>query len=192
MMNLLPPDDKRQLAAARTNTLLARYSVLMAISIAILALEVVGMNLVVDAGTAQNQATILENEQKTAAYAPTKREAELFNSNLSTAKYILGKQVPYTSLIFTLANSLPAGTTLDTMMLDPATFGAPGLLTINTKSYDKAIEAKTALQNAKVNDSTPLFTSVSFQSVASNENDTTGYPFTAVFNVTYSKGALVQ
>jgi hypothetical protein len=67
MINLLPPDDKKQLAAARTNTLLARYSVLLSIIVVFLALEVVGMYLVVDAGTAQNESIIAENEKKTAA-----------------------------------------------------------------------------------------------------------------------------
>lgn len=192
MINLLPPNDKKQLAAARTNTLLARYSVLLAVIVAFLALEVVGMYFVVDAGTAQSQATINENGQKTSSYSSTKQQAEVFTSNLATAKYILDKQAPYTTLIFTLAGSLPSGSVLDTVSLDPATFGTPIALTVKTKSYDKSIEVKTALQNAKVNGTVPLFSSVSFQSVAASEGESTPYKYTAVFNVIYSKEALTQ
>lgn len=192
MINLLPPEEKRQLAAARTNTLLARYSVLTAIIVGLLALEIVGMYFFVDAGTAQNEATIQENEQKTASFSDTKRESEAFTANLATAKYILGKQVPYTSLIFALAGSLPEGSVIDTVALDPATFGTPTTLTVKTTSYNKAISVKTSLQDAKFNKSTPLFSSVSFQSVSSSEDTTTPYRYTAIFNVTYSKELLSQ
>lgn len=190
MINLLPPDDKKQLAAARTNTLLARYSVLLSIIVVFLALEVVGMYLVVDASTAQNESIIAENEQKTAAYASTKQQAAVFSSNLATAKYILGKQAPYTRLIFALSTSLPEGSVLDTMALDPTTFGTPTTLTVKTQSYNKAVEVKAALQNAKINGKTPLFTSVSFQSLSASEELTSQYRFTAILNVTYSKEAL--
>ena len=192
MINLLPLEDKRQLAAARTNTLLLRYSVLLAIVIVLLVLETAGMYFVLDAGTAQNKATIAENQQKTAAYADTKREADALTANLATAKYILGRQVPYTDLILTIANSLPQGSTLDTLALDPATFDTPTSLTVKITSYGKSIEVKSALQNAKLKGTTPVFSSVSFQSVAANNDTNTPYGFTATYHVTYSKAVLAQ
>ncbi len=192
MINLLPPEEKRQLAAARTNTLLLRYSVLLSIVIVFLAFEALGMYFVVDAGTAQNKTTIEENKQKTTAYATTQQEATTFASNLATAKYILGRQVPYTSLIFKIANSLPQGSVLSTLALDPATFDTPTMLTVNTTSYSKSIEVKAALQNAKLNDTTPLFSSVSFQSVAASSDASSPYGFIATYNVTYSKAVLAQ
>ncbi len=189
MINLLPPEDRRQLAAARTNTLLLRYSVLLGAFIGILILELVGMFVVVNMGKSQNEATIRDNQTKTATYASVQQQADAFRTNLSTAKYILDKQVPYTTLILTLANNLPSGAVIDRLTLDPATFGTPTTLNVMTTSYSRAIEVKTALQNAKVNGKTPLFSSVSFQSVASTENKTS-YPYTAIYNVTYSKAAL--
>lgn len=192
MINLLPQEEKRQLAAARTNTLLLRYSILLSVIIVFLAFETLGMYFVVDAGTAQNKATIEENKQRTAAYATTKQEADTLTTNLATAKYILGKQAPYTELILTLANSLPQGSVLDVLALDPATFDTPTTLTINTTSYSKSIEVKTALQNAKLNGKTPLFSSVSFESVSASADSNTPYGFTANYNVTYSKAVLAQ
>ncbi len=191
MINLLPPDDKKQLNAARTNSLLLRYSVLLGMFVVLLAVEVVGMTFAVDLGKSQNEAVIADNEQKTASYAATKLKAEEFRSNLATAKYILDKQVPYTALIFALAGSLPEGAVINTLSIDPASFGTPTTITVNTTSYQKAIDVKTALQNATVGESTPLFTSVSFQSVASSES-AGSYPFTAIYNITYSKAALTS
>lgn len=191
MINLLPPDDKKQLVASRTNSLLLRYSILLGVFVAVLAIEIVGMTFVVDLGKSQNEAVIQENEVKTARYAATRQKAEAFRSNLATAKYILDKQVPYTTLIFALAGSLPAGAVINTLSIDPATFGTSTTITVNTTSYQKAIDVKNSLQNAKVNNTTPLFTSVSFQSVAASES-ASNYPYTAVYNITYSKAALTQ
>jgi hypothetical protein len=87
-----------------------------------------------------------------------------------------------------LANNLPDGSAVDQLTIDPATFGTSTTLTIKTVSYEKSIEVKNALTNAKINGK-PLFTSVSFQSVATSEA-ASNYPLTALYNVTYSKDIL--
>ena len=109
MINLLPPEEKRLLAAARTNTLLLRYSMLTLSVVCLLVLEVIGMNLVVDASSVQNKAIIAENEKKTADYSKEKKQADQFTADLKIAKSILSKQISYTTLIFTVANCLPQG-----------------------------------------------------------------------------------
>lgn len=191
MINLMPFEDRRQLAAARTNTLLLRYVILMGMFIAFLAIEMVAVYFIVSAGKANNELVIQENEAKTVEFTDVKQQATLFRSNLATAKYILGKQVPYTTLMLTLANNLPEGAVLEKLSIDPATFDTPTTLSVKTTSYDRAVQVKTALQNAKVND-VPLFSSVSFQSVSNSEGDKTSHPYTAIYNVTYSKKVLTQ
>lgn len=190
MINLLPPEDQRQLAAARTNTLLLRYTILLGVFVIVLVMEILAVYVVVNIGKTQNQNTISENDTKAASYASIKQQSDTFRSNLATAKYILDKQVPYTTLMLALSQNLPSGAVIDKLSIDPATFGTPTTLTVRTTSYDKAIAVKTSLQNAKVG-STALFTSVSFDSVSSGDAQSS-FPFTAVFNVTYSKAALAQ
>ena len=191
MINLMPRDDRRQLAAARTNSLLLRYVILMGIFIAFLVVEMVAVYFIVSAGKANNELIIQENEAKTVEYTDVKQQAALFRSNLATAKYILGKQVPYTTLMLALANNLPEGAILEKLSIDPATFDTPTTLSVKTVSYDRSVQVKTALQNAKINN-TPLFSSVSFQSDSTSEADKSSYPYTAVYNVTYSKKVLTQ
>ncbi len=192
MINLLPPEEKRQLTAARANTLLLRYSVLLGIIVAALAIESTGMTIIVDMGKSQNEAIIQENEAKTASYSKIKQQATAFKSNLATAKYILNKQVPYTDLIFALARALPQGSVIDTVSIDPASFGTPTTLIVRTTSYQKAIDVKSSLQNAKTNQDTPLFSSVSFVSVDATTESGSSYGFTATYNIVYSKAALTQ
>ena len=190
MINLLPAEDQRQLAAARTNTLLLRYTILLGIFVVMLAIEILGVYVVVNIGKTQNETTISENNAKASSYASTKQQADTFRSNLATAKIILDKQVPYTALMLSLSQNLPSGSIIDKLSIDPTSFGTPTVLTVKTTSYDKAIAVKTSLQNALVG-SQPLFESVSFQSVSAGDPKA-AYPFTAIYNVTYSKKALTQ
>ena len=66
MINLLPPDDKKQLIASRTNSLLLRYTILLGVIVAVLAVEIAGMSFIVDLGKSQNETVIQDNEAKTA------------------------------------------------------------------------------------------------------------------------------
>lgn len=192
MINLLAPTERRQLAAARTNTILFRYVIFLIIVLAFLCIEMAAMYFVVNTEKQRNEQIIAENEQKAAKYSDTKKEVDSFRSNLSTAKYILSKQVPHTALILTLANNLPADTVIDKVSIDPATFGTPTVLTVKMKSYDQAIKVKTALQETMF-EKKPLFSSVSFQSVTTGENkegQSSTYPVTATYNITYSKAVI--
>ena len=66
MINLMPSNDRRQLTAARTNTLLLRYVILMGVFAALLVMELVAVYFIVSIGRANNEQTIRENETKTA------------------------------------------------------------------------------------------------------------------------------
>lgn len=190
MINLLSANDQRQLAAARTNTLLLRYTILLGVFVVILVAEILGVYIIMNVGKIQNQATIQDNNSKAAGYTAVKKQADAFRTDLATAKYILDKQVPYTTLMLTIAQNLPHGAILGKLTIDPTTFGTPTTFTVNANSYDATIGVKTALQNTKIND-VPLFSSVSFQSVSVDENRASN-PYTAIYNVVYSKAVLAQ
>lgn len=191
MINLLAPEDRRQLSAARTNSLLLRYTILLSIVIGVLVIEMVGTAIFLNLEKARNEAIVADNETKTASYASVKQQAEEFQGNLATAKYILGKQIPYTTLILTLANNLPSNAVLDKLTIDPATFGESSTLTVQTVSYKRAVDVKTALQDIKVND-VPLFDSVSFSSITASTDKTAKYEYTAVYQVVYAQEVLKQ
>ena len=186
MINLLPPEDKKQLAAARTNTLLRRYVFLLAVVVAVLAMEMTGVYLFLGADKQHSETAILENSRKTAEYSQTQAAAAKFKSDLSTAKFILDKQTDYISLITGVARALPAGAVLETLSLNPDTFGTPTTLTIHTNSYSLAIDVKKDLQKSG------LFSDVSFLSVSKDEAADNPRPYTAVYNVTFSKEPKVQ
>lgn len=181
MMNLLPPEEQRQLRAARANSLLLRYVILLFVVAGFLSLSVAVTYFYLTSTITSADEAIAENQAKVSGYQDVKKSAETFRSNLTTAKQILNNEVTYTTFILKLASLMPAGTVLDKLALDSQTFGTATTLSASAKTYDDAIELKDALQ------ASALFEEVSFQSIVTNSNQN-GYPLTITFNVTFKKG----
>ncbi|NCU37782.1 hypothetical protein EOL96_01820 [Candidatus Saccharibacteria bacterium] len=183
MINLLPSEDRKQLAAARTNTLFRRYVFLLVIVVATLIVEMGGVYLFINTDIARNEAIIAENKVKTEDYRQVEIQAAKFRSDLATAEFILNKQIPYTKLILGVARVLPDGARLDSLALNPELFGEPTTLVVRTESSALALEVKSRLQTSS------MFSDVSFQTLARNEEGENG-AHTATYNVTFSKEVL--
>ncbi len=184
MINLLPPEDKRQLQAARTNTLLIRYNIALIVSVAFLGMAMGVVYVYLGNTKASSEQIINENTAKASGYSAVASQAELFRSNLSIAKQILGNEVTYSKVILSIASLLPAGTTLDKLALDSGTFGTPTTLSAQAKSYESALELKNSFQKSS------LFSDVHFQSITSNTGTGAGvYPYTVNLDVTIKKDA---
>lgn len=185
MINLLPPNTKHQLHAARSNTLLLRYNILLAV-IVVLALLAVGFTyLYLSQEKARAEQSIVDSSSRLAAYRDIEKEASEFRANLSTAKAILSGETAYTQTILRIAKLIPSGVILSELNLDPTTFGASTTLNARAKSTNDAIRLKDSLQNSD------LFTNVSFQTVSSADQGG-GYPITVTMNATIDKKALAS
>ncbi len=183
MINLLPPDDRKQLAAARTNSLLIRYVFLLGVFFVILLLEIAFTYVLLDNDQVRYQATIDENNTKNVAYLPVKRNEEQFRSNLATAKVILSQQIPYTDIIIKIAQALPTGVTIDHLTLDPTTFGQETQVSVKAASYGELIATKTKLQNSNV------VSDVQFQDITAG---TGTEQYKATLKLKFNKELLVQ
>lgn len=183
MINLLPSDEKRQLRAARTNTLLIRYNIFFLGAIAFMGLAV-GVTFIFLTNTKANaEHTIAENESKVGQYAGIDTEARQFRKNLVTAKQILDNQATYSTVILDVAHLLPSGVVLQNLNLDAQTFGTPMTLIAQAKSYDNALALKESFEKS------PLFSDVHFESIATSTTPTDGYPITVNLSVTIKKDA---
>lgn len=188
MINLLPAEDQRQLAAAQTNTLLLRYLVLLPIVILLLIAEMGAIYLVMNTTQNNNRQTIADNESKAAQYDQLKTEASDFRTNLRTAKSILDTQVPYSDILTSIAQVLPDGASLETFLLDSTTLTTPTTtFKVRVQSYPQAVEVKNQLQNAKINDEN-VFTDVNILETSHVLGDDDHYE--ATYNVTFSKEIL--
>lgn len=193
MINLMPPDNRKQLAASRANSIILRYILLMSIVIAVVVVEVALVYLMLRNEKGLHEQAIADSDKQAAAYMSIQNDAETFKKNLAISKYILDRQIPYTDLIFAVANALPEGATIDTLSLVPTSFGTPTTMTVNISGgYNMAIAVKSALQQAKYKNRLLFGDSVSFVSLSSPESDSGKQSSTAVYNITYSKSILLQ
>jgi Tfp pilus assembly protein PilN len=181
MINLLPNEDKRQIRAARSNTLLLRYNFLILGVAVIAAFAIGGVYIYLSNSKAASETTIAKNKDRASGFDATANEASTFRANLSTAKQIMDREVVYTKVVLQLAKALPPGTVLQSLSLDASTFGTPTVLVAKTKTTDNAIALKDALQKSGI------FTDVHFDSLVAQDNGP--YFFTANFSVTFKKDA---
>lgn len=182
MIDLLPPEEKRQLRAARSNTLLIRYNLLLLGAVAFLGLAF-GVTYVYLRNTKNNaEQTITQNNAKVGSYAAVTTQAQEFRTNLAIAKQILNQEVTYTKVILAIAKLLPSGVILQNISLDSQTFGTETTLTAQAKDYASALALKDSFQQS------PLFSDVHFESITTT--GTSGrYPITVSLNVTIKKDA---
>lgn len=181
MINLLPPETKRQLSAARTNRLLLRYNVMLLAALAFLIAAIAFVYIYLVNAQSSAEAAIVYNKSKVSGYSAVETEATQFRQTLTTDKQILDNDVAYTKVILAISGVLPRGVVLDTLSLDSKTFGTPTVLTANVKDYSTALRLKTALQ------SSAIFSDVSIQSISSGNNGS--YPITVALSVTIKKDA---
>lgn len=186
MINLLPPEQKRQIIAGQSNTLLLRYCTL-SIALTILIFAMAGaIYLVLMNSMRMAENTIASGNEKSLAYQKDETEANEFKKNLATAKAILDKEVTYSLVAVRIANSLPPNIVINSLQLDSSTFGQPVTLEASGKTYSDAISLKTALEKSS------YFNNVFLESVSeqsnSSESERPPYPVNISINVTIDPG----
>lgn len=188
MINLMSPEAKRQINAAHTNSILVKYVIALPIIILVIMLEIAALYIVLMAGQNVDKQTMEENSQKAAEYSKVKSEAETFKSNLAVAKYILDTQAPYTAILSSISAEIPGGAGIQSITIDPNTFGSPTQMQLRVSSHEQAIEVKNKLQSAKVKDDA-LFDDIKLESTTYVDSDDQTY-FLATYLATFSKGVL--
>lgn len=163
MINLLPPQEKKQIQAAQANVLLWRYSVVTLLLAGLLAAFVVIVFIILGADRANSEAELKRSEEHSQKYRDVQQQVTTFSNDLKTAKAILQKDVRYSQIAMKIGNVIPAGITLQTLTLDAATFDKPTVFVATGQSYNDALRLKKAMEES------PLFQNVSLSSVSRDE-----------------------
>lgn len=184
MINLLPDDYKKELRAARTNVVLLRYNAITLIAIAFIALSCAVFYFILIENKRGAEESNTSNLAKASSYQDTKKEADEYRSNLSTAKQILANEVSYTDVIFNITKLLPNGVTLDNINLNAKDFGSQTMVAAHAKDYNAVTSLKQNFENSK------LFSNVYFQTI-NNTTDSTNksYPISVNISVKINKVA---
>lgn len=180
MVNLLPPETKRQIKAARTNVILYRYCLLILVT-ALLLGGVFGIGFWSDINE-RNIANQSKAETQTAAepYAKTKTAAQAFATDLTTARTILGSNTSFSKLVLDIAAIVPQGVVLNNLSLGTtAKADTPIDISGRAASYGAAVSLKNSLE------ASPIFEKVNIVNVSQGETSGANvsdiakrYPFT--------------
>ena len=182
MINLLPPTDKHQVRAGRSNALLLRYNIFLVVALGFL-LVAIGVVYVFLANTKTSaEQTIKDSQSRVSSYVEIEKQAGEFKANLAVAKQIMDKEVIYTDVILEIAALMPPGVVLDDLKLDAKTFGTKTTLSAHSKTVGDAIALKESFQKS------PLFSDVNFQTISTDETGS-AYPISISLNITIKKDA---
>lgn len=179
MINLLPPEVKREIRAGQANILLLRYCVTTLVLAAFLGVAIIGVFYIIHISHDSVEREVQKSNQKIASYKSTEREYTEFSTNLATAKAIISKDVRYSSISQKIGKALPQNVILESLTLDAGKFGTPLVLNARGKSYDDAIALKTKLEESS------LFNDVHLVSVAQSntEDGKSIYPISIAISV---------
>lgn len=176
MINLLPPENKKQLRASLHNTLLRGYIGLLLVFVLIYA----GVFGFVYITIRQSQDIYRQDEaannQRVIAYADTKKSATELSNNLKQAKVVLDQRVDYSQVLFEIAKILPEGVSINSVRLESKLFEGEKPLEINLVNSNQSAEIKKVLENSG------LFKSVVIVNVVSNDK-----VIKATFNVVFDR-----
>lgn len=190
MINLLPETHKSDIRAARANVLLVRYIAILGAALVVLGGIVTAAYVVLENRKISAQDLLDANTTRTAKYQPVRAEADSLRTSIASAKSILDQKVSYTKLIYKIADSTPNGVILDTLELDPTTFGNTTMI-INATA--KTVEAAQKLRDDfSSTTNSGLFSDVKLLTLESGADDGTGgeYPVKVSVSVMINKGAL--
>lgn len=189
MINLLAPENKRQIRAARVNVVLLRHCVLLGFT-ALMVPVIFGAGMWL---TMQERAAAesrkQENSQAAAAYADTRALAESFASDLKQAKTILSSDLSFYTLLTQIAAVVPQGVILSNLSVGTASLEAPITISARATSYEAAVNLKNSLSQS------PIFSAVNLSNVSNSggSDDLSGrYPVDATLSATFSKEFLTE
>lgn len=182
MINLMPDEAKKQLRAARTNVVLTRYTFILLIGGVLLGLAFFGSYLLLAQTRTSAEQLITANDTKAEVFSDTRQKIASLTANLGEARNVLDQQVSYSNVLRVLGQQMTAGTVIDEITLNEASFrGTPITLTLYATSTDATVRLGDQLQMSGI------FTSIAIESV-SEQGGIEGYPFSASMTMTVAGG----
>lgn len=180
MINLIPPDEKRQMRAGRTNIVLTRYIIISLGTFLFLLVAIGFAYYILTSIKASADGLLANNQTKVDASTNASAQLQQFQVSLNKARTVFASDINYTTVFTRLGNIIPDGVVLSSFSISPTSFGTPTTL----QAYAKNNAGITALQS-KLQGS-PYFSGVTLQSITTTSDST--YPVTATFALTVSQG----
>lgn len=179
MINLLPSSEKKQIRAARANTLLFRYTILSIVAVAFIAGAMAFVYVQLENEGTRADATKQANESKAAGFAQTQQEATQLRNDLSNAKKVFDSEIRYSKALVNFSALIPSGAYISTIQLDADSFDKPKTWLFNIKGEQAASNLRDNFLKS------PYFTNVTLGKVMTSSSS--DYPYTIEVTATMKK-----
>ncbi|HWT40779.1 MAG TPA: PilN domain-containing protein [Dongiaceae bacterium] len=181
MINLISPELRAEIRAARTNTLLVRYISIIIVAVVFIMGVLFVSYTVLERTKASADGIVQANDVKAGIYSETKQQVDALSAKLSESKTVLDQEVRYSKVLTSLGQAMPAGTILDSLKLDDTSFaGTPLTLKVYAKTSNDAVTVQPHLQ------SSGIFSQVTVQSTDTSKG-IDGYPVSVTLSATLTK-----
>lgn len=150
MINLLPSENRKQLAASKQNGDILRSIFVVIGSMGVLvAMFIVIYVALINSEKLANQ-TYNDNQTRITEYKEVEADATKLLKDLNKAQQVLALRVNYSNVLIKIAQVLPSkDITISSIQLDSKLFNDQAKsLTINAKSPDQVIETKNAFEKS--------------------------------------------
>ena len=165
MINLLPIDIKAEIRAAKLNSLLISYLVIILFGIVFLGLLAGGAYYILSEAKASADQSIADNKAKAAVYDDTRTQAVELQANLSSARQALDANVDYSALLVGFASLMPEGVIIEEMELNSTVFSSDTTVKILAKDTESILSFRDTLS------SSVLVSNVRLGNVSNNDTD---------------------
>lgn len=179
MINLLPVETKKELRAARTNTVLIRYLIFIGFSIAFLTLASIVSYWFLTGIEDNNKKAVSDQKTVQTAYESAQKQLDVMTNDIAIASNIIDQQTNFSSIITDLAATIPSGVVIDSLKLNNSDIGKP--ITISGKAISE--DAVNTLRNNL--SGSQNYSSPSVQSVSDSRDS--NYPITITINITINR-----
>ena len=179
MINLLPDNTKKEIRAARLNSIFIKYFLILIAAFAFLTISYITVYLVLTSNTSETSAVSTANNQATVEYNSIKSQYDNLYANFSSAKQILGQQISYSDIIIGIGAQLPQGVVIDQLSLSNEKIGSPITIKAKAESENSVSKLKDSFKDSQ------LFTNVNIQSAGSSGSS--AYPVSVSINLTINR-----
>lgn len=148
MINLLPSDLKAEIRAAKLNSLLVNYLVIIVFAIIFLCLLAGGAYYILGDAKASADKSIADNNAKAAVYADTRSRAVELQENLTSARKALDANIDYSALLIGFAALMPEGVVIEKMELNSDVFSNGTTVKILAKNTESILSFRDTLSRS--------------------------------------------
>lgn len=146
MINLLPTDFKKQLRASRTNLIMAKYIIVLIIAIVFLGAGCLAVNMNLD-----NIKKMYDNDSRpvtTSSPANYSARIEEAREHLANSIEIINQQVSYNKILLALAETLPNGVIVSSLVIDSNIISLPVTIKLRAQSQDSVASLNSRFQSS--------------------------------------------